>query len=575
MKKFALAALLVFNVHNLRADVKLPAIFGDHMVLQQEATLPIWGLADPGEEVTVTIGGRSASASTGGDGKWNVQMPALPPGTPPVTFTVAGRNTLKFEDVLVGDVWVCAGQSNMAFHLPQPEARDANDPQIRFFVVPQKTAMQPQDGLGSSWVWERTSPHFLQLRPESEMRGKWVVCTPESAADFSAVGYYFARELRASLKRPIGLIGSYWVGSGANLWVSLSGLRKDPELKGYTDVYDKVLTVYATNEAALSSRREAFQTAMRQWEKDGKDAQQTWYAAVKKAEDAGLPAPPKPAILSAAPESPMTPDGGPRNSTTVFNAMISPLIPFAIKGVAWYQGESNHSRPLEYQTLLSRLIADWREKWGEGDFPFLIVQLPNLIAPNPDLPFVRESQLRVAQTVKNTGIAVTIDAGDPNNGHPHNKLFVGLRLAQAARHIAYGQDVVYSGPIYESMKIEGKNIRVRFTNTGGGLVIGSAPYLPPGVQPIPATSLAGFEIAGEDQHWMQADASIDGGSVIVSNPAVDKPIAVRYGWDNSPRCNLYNKESLPASPFRTDNWPPTFRHDDFNPPPFPRTLSAK
>ena len=544
------------------AAVKLPAIFGDHMVLQQEATLPVWGVADPGEKVTVNVAAASMSTVAGADGKWRVDLPTLPAGTPPVTMTV---NSLKFEDVLVGEVWLCAGQSNMAFRLPRGETAGADDSEIRFYTVPLKTALEPQGGLGSSWVWERDNPSFLQLRPEVDVRGQWVVCTPATAGEFSAVGYYFARQLRGTLKRPVGLIGAYWVGSSANSWVSLSGLQKEPTLKGYTDTYEKVLSTYSVNEAALPARRDEYRTALKKWEDESNDAR-------KKSQDAGQPAPPKPDAKHEAPELPMTPDGGPRNSTTLFNGMIAPLMPYAIKGVAWYQGESNHARGLEYQTLLARLITDWRERWGEGAFPFLIVQLPN--GPGDEgFSFVRESQLKVSQAVPNTGMAVTIDIGDPNDGHPHNKVYVGLRLAEVARHVAYGQTLVCAGPIYDGMKVDGNTIRLSFTYTDGGLVIGSAPYLPAHTEPIPTTKLAGFSIAGADQKWVPADATIEGTSVAVSSPEVAHPVAVRYAWGSSPRCNLYNGAGWPASPFRTDDWEPTFRHDDWNLLPYPRTLT--
>ena len=540
-----LAAVLAGMPHVTCANVKMPAIFGDHMVLQQDQTLPVWGTADPGEAVEVSIGGNTGRTTADKEGKWLVKLSPVASGTSAVTMTVTGKNTLTFTDVLPGDVWICSGQSNMAYRLPKDETPQATDSRIRFFTVPLKTAMEPQSDVG----------------------GSWVVCTPQTAGDFSSVGYYFARELRATVGHSIGLIGSYWVGSGGHSWVSITGLRKEPSLKFYADAYDRVLAAYPQRSASYAARMAEYQTAQAKWEKESgpayNEAHQKWYDAVKKAGDAGEPVPGKPQLPPAPPIAPVTPDGGTHTPATIFNGMIAPLIPYAIKGVIWYQGESNHARAMEYQTLLSRLIADWRAQWGEGDFPFLVVQLPNIIYPLQDIPFVRESQLKAVQALPNAGIAVTIDVGDPNNLHPRNKKYVGLRLAQAARHVAYGQDVVYSGPRFESMKIEGNSIRVNFSNTGSGLVIGTAPYLPPHVAPLQVTALVGFMIAGDERKWFSADAMIKGNAVTVSSAQVPHPVAVRYAWEDAPRCNLYNKEGLPASPFRSDDWLPDFRRSDW------------
>jgi len=517
------------------------------MVLQQDLHLPVWGTAEVGERVTVTVGKESGTATAGADGKWMVKLPPLSAGSSSVTMTVAGKNTLTFSDVLVGDVWVCSGQSNMAFAVPKAEAGEAKDPQIRFYGVPDRASFQP----------------------ESDIPAKWVVCTPETTGKFSSVAYYFARELRSTLKRPIGLIGAYWVGSGAAPWVSISGLRKEPSLKCYVDAYEQRLAAYPQSVAIYPALMEAYQAAQTKWEQNYgetyREARKKWGEEWSKSQKAGTPEPPKPPMPPEAPGPPLPPEGGGRVPSSIFNGMVAPLVPYGIKGAIWYQGESNHARPLEYKTLLSRLIADWRENWGQGDFPFLVVQLPNFQQAVQSWPFVRESQLKTVQSVPNAGLAVTIDVGEPVNLHPPHKLYVGLRLAQAAKRVAYGQEVVYSGPIFESAKSEGSAIRVLFREVGAGLTIGSAPYLAPGVAPLPTTSLAGFMIAGEDRYWVLADAKIEGNSVLVSSPQVANPVAIRYAWENAPRCNLYNKEGLPTSPFRTDDWPPDFKTDDWNP----------
>ena len=545
-KGHLLLAGLILSAAPLWADVRMPAIFGDHMVLQQGITLSVWGWANAGEEVSVTLGSKSAKTKADAEGKWRVDFEKAPTASAPMTVTVTGKNTLTFEDVLVGEVWVCSGQSNMAYSLPHPE--EARDSQIRFFEVPKRAKLQPETDIPG---------------------GKWVVCTPETAGKFSAVAYFFARELRSTLKRPMGLIGTYWVGSGGHGWVSMKGFRKEPLLKCYTDAYDQYLPIYPQKVAIYPALTQAYNEAKAQWGQEYgskyAEARKKWGAEWSRTQKAGLPDPPKPPMPPSAPAPPVPPDGGGRIPSTLFNGMVAPIIPYGIKGVIWYQGESNHARPIEYKTLLSCLINDWRENWGEGDFPFLVVQLPNYMQSPQDLPFVRESQFKAVQTAPHTGLAVTIDVGEPYNLHPPNKLYVGLRLALAARHIAYGQDLVYSGPIYDTMKVEGNAIRVTFTHVGSGLTIGSAPYQAAGVTPLPTTVLVGFKIAGEDKTWVPADAKIDGNSVVISSPQVSTPVAVRYAWESAPQCNLYNKEGLPASPFRTDDWVPEFKTDDWNP----------
>ena len=527
----------------LRADVKMPAIFGDHMVLQQDIALPVWGTADPGENVTVEVGNESGSSTAGADGTWRVNLAPLSTGTTPLTMTVAGKNNLKFEDVVVGDVWLCSGQSNMEFaltsaHNAQTEIPKATDSKLRIFLVKNKASIEPL----------------------TDVEGKWELSSPESVPKFSAIAYFFGRELRSKLDRPIGLIGSYWGGTPAQSWVSLSGLQKSPPFQNYITAYQKNAADFPQASADYPGKMAAYTASLAQWQQTygaaDQAAQNKWNAAVVAAKAANQVPPEQPKPTVPAPKPPVPPDGGKGGPVGLYNGMIAPLIPYAMKGVIWYQGESNSGNPTEYMTLFPRLIADWREKWGQGDFPFLFVQLAKFNLSwigTTGWAHLREVQLKSLST-PNTGMAVAYDVGDPNNIHPKDKLDVGLRLALVAEHVAYGKDLVYSGPIYDSMQVTGNSITLNFSQTGSGLVIGTAPWNASGVVPPSNEKLVGFTIAGADKNWVPADAKIDGLTVVVSSPRVSQPVAVRYAWGNAPDCNLYNREGLPASPFRTDDW---------------------
>lgn len=556
-----LAMVAILGVtSSLSANVKMPAIFGDHMVLQQSINLPVWGSADAGEEVSVTVGGETAKATAGSDGKWLVKLPPLPSGTTPVTMTVAGKNTFTFQDVLIGDVWLCSGQSNMEFGVGittngKDEIANANLPLLRLFTVPHVTAIAPMDD--------------IKTDAGHPMIGHWVVCTPESVAKtgtwsgFSAVGYFFGREIQKTTGGPVGLIAAHWGGTPAEDWTSLSGLQKEPMLKNYVDAFDQFNADYPQIVAEYPAKHAAYLAERAKWDQEVGNAYKTtlqeWNDAVAKAKASGQAAPAKPQPATPAPVAPKGPDGGsyPTTPTILYNAMIAPLVPYGLKGVAWYQGESNTGAPGEYQTLFGRMITDWREKWGQGNFPFLFVQISILNIPEPagsGWSLVREAQLKTL-ALPATGMAVSIDVGNPANVHYADKQDVGLRLAQAAKHVAYGQDIVYSGPIYDKMQVEGGAIRLSFTQVGGGLIIGNYPTAS-GLPPKPPTTLLGFVIAGADKKWVSADAKIDGNTVVVSSPQVPNPVAVRYAWASWFRAgnNLYNKEGLPASPFRTDDW---------------------
>lgn len=518
------------------ADVKLPAIFGDHMVLQQDLPVPVWGTADPGEGVTVTIDGQAERATAGTDGKWQVKLPPMPPSAQGMEMTVAGKNMVKFEDVLIGEVWFCSGQSNMEFdmsraHNAATELPKANDPGIRLFKIRQAVAHQPA----------------------ADVEAKWVVCTPETVRTFSAVGYFFAKELREKLNRPFGLIGSYWGGTPAQAWTSQEGLSKDQVLGHYVDQWKQIDGGYQAAMANYPAARSAYYAARKEWdEKYGKDYEATlaqWKQDAAKAAAAHQPVPPRPAPPAPRPQEPQDPSGGSGAPSTLYDAMVAPLQPYAIRGVIWYQGEANSSRADEYRTLFPAMIKDWRAKWGEGDFPFLFVQLAAFHAnPPEDWPELRDAQAQTL-SVPNTAMATAVDIGLPDNVHPMDKMDVGKRLALAALHVAYGQQLVYSGPVLKGVAKDGNALRVEFDHLGGGLEIGKAPWVGPGANVLPADRLVGFEVAGADGQWKAADARIDGNGVVVSSQDVPSPVEVRYDWKSYPEGNLYNKAGLPAPPF--------------------------
>jgi len=506
----AVVGLLVLAVlwPVVRADVKLPAVIGSNMVLQADMNDPIWGWADPGEKVTVTIGDQKAEATADSAGKWQVRLAAMKAGAGPLEMTVAGKNTLKLENILVGEVWVCSGQSNMEMSVnrvngAEKEIADAKFPKIRLFTVTKATADTPL----------------------TDCKGQWVECAPETVPGFSAVGCFFGRELHKTLGVPIGLIHTSWGGTSAEAWTSRETLEADPDLKAIIARYQQQIDNYPK--------------AKEEWEKVKDKKLAEWKAAADKAKAEGKPQPSRP----NGPKDPLT---SPNRPSSLYNGMIAPIIPFATRGAIWYQGESNADRHVEYRKLFPAMITDWRKAWGEGDFTFLFVQLANYKQRKPEPADSNWAALREAQTMTlslpKTGMAVIIDIGEANDIHPKNKQDVGKRLALAAEAGTYGKTVVYSGPMYESMKVEDDKLRLKFKHVGGGLV-------------AKGDKLTGFAIAGDDKKFVWADAKIDGDSVIVSAKDVAKPVAVRYAWADNPECNLYNKADLPALPFRTDDWP--------------------
>jgi len=477
----SLVALSVLVASSIAvADVRLASVFGDHMVLQRELSAPVWGWAEPGEKVTVTLGEQTKQAEADKDGRWQVKLDALKANNEGQTLTVAGNNTIELKDVLVGEVWICSGQSNMEWTLgnslnADEEVAAANHPQIRLFDVPGHT----------------TSP-----LPKDTCPGSWKICQPDSARGFSAVGYFFGRRLQQELKVPIGLVGSNWGGTRIEPWTSPAGFHSVPEL---TEIADQV------------------------------DA----YDETTKVE------------------------GG--SPSAIYNAMIHPLAPFSMCGAIWYQGESNGNEGESYYHKTQALVNGWRKLFNP-ELAFYWVQLADFQQPtdNPEggdgWAKLREAQ-RKALNIKHTGMAVIIDIGQANDIHPRNKQDVGWRLAQWALHQTYGMtDLVPSGPLYKSHKVEGNAIRLTFDAVGGGLIVGKKEGLEP-TQEVKAGKLQRFAIAGADKHWHWADATIDGGLVVVKSAEVAEPVAVRYAYSMNPvGANLYNKEGIPASPFRTDDW---------------------
>ncbi|MCR5888158.1 sialate O-acetylesterase [Hymenobacter sp. J193] len=646
-----LLLLLGFGVVSsaAQATVRLPRLVGSHMVLQRDARLPLWGWAAPGEKVSLTFQGKTYAAQPDASGKWTLTLPAMPAGGP-YTMTIKGSNTLELTDILVGDVWLASGQSNMEWALrdadkgPQ-EIAAATFPQIRLIDVPNVVASRPQAEFGGAG---------------------WQVCSPATAGSFSAVAYFFARDLHQRYHVPIGLITAEWGGTPAESWVSAEALKALPE---FTPVVEKL----RSNPRDISRQVADFEAQMSAWRRSpaGQDrghrpGAQAWfdvnYAAANwptmtlpgvweatpglqnfdgviwfrkevalTAEEANQPAQlnlaqiddndstwfngtfigrtngyneprrytvpaalvkpgrnvltvrvvdngggggiwgeAKDMILTTSrravplagnwayqvaydrqttPRNPF-PAGAQNSPTVLYNAMIAPLLPYAIKGAIWYQGESNASRAEQYRTLFPALIRDWRMRWGRGDFPFLFVQLANYMPDQPQPADYEWAELREAQartlSLPRTGMATAIDIGNPADIHPRNKQDVGRRLALAARQVAYGdKQVVASGPTFEKMQVQGQEVRITFRNTGGGLELKDAS----------GSTLKSFAIAGADRKFVWAQGRLEGNTLVLSSPQVPAPVAVRYAWSNNPFPNLYNKEGLPAPPFRTDDWP--------------------
>jgi sialate O-acetylesterase len=622
------------------ADVTLPKIFGDNMVLQRDRAITVWGWASPKEKITIELNKQKKTVTAGKDGQWTLNLEAESAGGP-YTFVVRGKNTITFSNVLVGDVWVCSGQSNMEWPLrnsnnAEEEIKNANFSNIRHFKV----------------------PNTVSSEPLKDMRGgDWKISSPETAGDFTAVGYFFARELTKEMNVPIGLINTSWGGTHSETWTSREAFEGSEEFKTMIASMPRLNldSVAKAKTAAMLRQIEKSQgplttstTTIETWKQssldDSKWAQMripglwenqlgdfdgiVWFRKTFQVSvaDAGKEAVLELAMIDDTDETfvngikvggtnsynekrnykiepgiikegknviavrvndtgggggiygdpslvKITVGGntqslsgqwgyrieslsntsssvGPNSyPTLLYNAMISPLIPYSIKGAIWYQGESNAGRAYQYRKAFPLMINDWREKWGQGDFPFYFVQLASFNASNGDSKKGSSwAELREAQTMTlslpNTGMAVTTDIGDPHDIHPRNKQDVGKRLAAIALSKTYGRNNVDSGPLYKSAEVKGDKVIVSFTSTGGGL-IAKDKY----------GYLGGFEIAGADKKFVYAKAFIEGNTVVVFQDGVKQPVAVRYGWaDDASDSNLFNAEGFPAVPFRSDTW---------------------
>lgn len=497
---WSVGALVLLCVPSAQADVSLPALFGDGAVLQRDTPLPVWGKAAPGEVVTATMNGAKQSTIAGADGKWRVTLPPLPVGGP-YTLTVSGNNTLTRTGLLSGDVYVCSGQSNMELSLQRAKTGAAAvaasaDPKLHLFKI--------------GYAYPTT--------PADDVKASWRAASPESTGGFSAVAYFFGRAIRkAEGDVPVGLIGAYVGGTPGQGWTREEALTADPDLKRrYVDTYP---AEQAAHDKAMAD----------------------YTVALAKAKAEGN-------------KEPLKPYGFWRYSS-LYNGMIAPIVGFPIKGVVWYQAESNARDPAGYRTLLPTMIRDWRAQWKSSTLPFLLVQLPPFGTSAGDglaWAEIRETQARTAAILPNVAFVVTTDIGTQHDIHPTDKEPVGERLALAARKLIYGESsLVASGPTFRSLKITGNEALVTFENAGEGLEARSG--LSSG-NPVSADTLSGFTIAGADGRFVPAVAKIVGKDrVSVSSPDVPAPKSVRYGFVNFPIVNLWNRNGLPAAPFRTDS----------------------
>ncbi len=527
----AATVVLAAGATVVRAEVRPHGLISDGMVLQRGRPAAIFGTAVPQERVTVRFRGKEQSTTTGDDGRWRLEIDPQEAGGP-FELTIVGTNTVSLTNVLVGDVWVCSGQSNMGWPLAarpgSQELANTANPSIRSFTVPQRLADSPTD----------------------DVEGAWQVCGPATLVGFSAVAYYFGRDIQATQQVPIGLIHASYGGSGVGQWLSERAFADDPGLAEFrarqTDESEKT-----------KQQRERLKPEIERYE-----------AAVARAKADG----------TAPPQPPRGYDAGRPVFSRLYNGMIAPLHGFAIRGVLWYQGEANVNRPGDYRALFTALIRSWRSAWRQDDLPFLFVQIAPFqkIVERPqesNWAALREAQLQVSRTVPHTGMAVITDWGHETDIHVKQKEPVGRRLALLARALVYGEHLVYSGPLFATMQIDGAQARLTFEHIGGGLTAkrlvleniaedprtgtGGALHVAADDNSTTPVALQGFTIAGDDRVFVPAEAKIVDNAVIVSSPQVAKPAAVRYGWADYPTGNLFNREGLPASPFRTDDWPLT------------------
>jgi sialate O-acetylesterase len=497
----ALLALLGIQPSTARCDVKVPAIFGPHMVLQRDQKDRVWGWAEPGEDVTVKIGDQSHATKAGSDGSWQVMLDPMPAGGPH-TLSIEGKNTLKLDDVLVGEVWICSGQSNMQWSVGSARDADleiatAKYPSIRFITVPNRGTQELQ----------------------KDFRGQWQPCRPDNVGGLTAVGYFFGRRLYQMLDVPIGLINDSWGGSACEAWIRRDILAADAK----------------------------YAPMLKRWEKLEKDFAD-WKTVADKAKAEGKQPPRAPNNL----ENQMRGNSRPGN---IYNGVLKPTIGYGIRGVIWYQGESNAERAYQYRDLFPLMIKSWREEWGQGDFSFYWVQLADFLAETPEPKESSWAELREAQSMTlklpKSGEAVIIDLGEGKDIHPKNKQDVANRLVRWALARDYGVKIPFQSPTYKAMEKQGNKVVLRFDHAGKGLV------------PFDVKEPRGFAIAGGDHKFVRATAKIvSPATVEVWSDSVSEPVAVRYAWADNPVCNVYSAEGLPLTPFRTDDWPGVTAHND-------------
>lgn len=496
-------ALVVFVAASVRGDVTLAPLFRDGAVLQRDKPVPVWGKGDPGEVVHVRFGAQSLTTTAGPDGRWSVTLAPLRASATPAELTVSGRNSLRVSDILVGEVWLCSGQSNMNFTVngardAATEIAAAHNPLIRYFGTANVGAETPQD----------------------TTEGAWKTASPENVGAFSAVAYFFARDLQPRLGIPVGIVKGTPGGSAIEAWMSAATLAADPNAATIADRWKKTV-------AAYPKVKSNYEGALAQWERAA--------AAAKAAGEK---------FTSPRPKAPQPP--GERNRPSgLYNSNIHPFIPYAIRGFLWYQGEGNAARPADYRVSFPAMIRQWRSDFRQGDLPFFFVQLANYEPPNEPTgrqwAFQREAQT-AALALPQTGMAVTIDIGDPKNIHPTNKQEVGRRLALLARTRVYGEKIPGESPRAVVFERDGAAFRVRFSADDGLKTREDASV--------------DVELAGADRVFRPAAATIQGSTLVVSSPAVPDPAAVRYAWRNNPPAALFNTVGLPFAPFRSDAWSP-------------------
>lgn len=500
-----LAVLALFVCAAVRAELKLPNIFSDGAILQRNVEAPIWGTADANEKITVKLGDKTTSATAGADGKWMAKLPKMPAGGPhEIAIEGSSGKKIAIKNVLFGEVWVCSGQSNMEMNVggsdgAKESVAAANDTQLRMFTVTKTSTGTPQP----------------------DCAGKWEDAVGQTINHFSAAAYYFGLELRKELNVPVGLFNTSWGGTPAEAWASPEGLAKLENCKPLVDRWAKTIADFDEAKA-----RAAYATRLKAWEE-----------ATAKAKEEKKPLPKKPNFDD--------PRGNPWRTSGLYNGMIAPLVPYGIAGAIWYQGESNTGRAQQYRTLFPGMIESWRVAWNMPEMPFLFVQIAPYNYKQPGGLYYPELCEAQTLTLKlpHTGMAVIHDVGNVKDIHPKNKKAVGQRLALWALAKTYGKkDLVYSGPLYKEAKVEGGTIRISFDHVGGGLASRDG------------KDLTHFTICGEDQKFEAAAATIDGVTVVVKSDKVAKPVAVRFAWHEAAEPNLMNKEGLPASLFRTDDF---------------------